>query len=155
MMKYTGWAGACVEKDKTIRQLKRITQLKQISALIRIGKKLRAPKTVGIVSNGEENQLSIDDFTDEVLTTEEAEKILNIIKNEELLFYPAQVYGQSTVYTIARVQDIDGQKNLQEIIKFRQRQMPQEYDFKRLSKDFAYFNSGPDYRRPAVVIGSK
>lgn len=133
----------------------RITQLKEICALLRIGKKLHISKTIEIVSSGENQQLTIDDFTDTVLTNKEVEYILTTVKQDGLLFYPTESYGQSRVYTIARAQDIDGMQCVQEIIKFRQRQMPKEYDFARLSKDFAYLKSGPDYRRPAVVSGGK
>ena len=128
---------------------------KDLWHLVDLNKKLhREEKRIVLENNSAQRELTINNYTDEVLTKIETDLLLGIIQKDELLFYPiGSNEGASRTYLVARIDPYSKNKDvMQEILRFRQRQLPVEYDFETLSKMFCYVTN-PDNRRPAKSTG--
>lgn len=130
------------------------TYPKNLVHLIHLARRLYHTQKIGLIGNNAQfSELNIANFTDEVLDVAETEKLLDIIQKDELLFYSVGANtGVSRVYLIARIDERANLPNdVQELLRFRQRQLPEQYTFENLSKLFCY-TTGPNSKKPAAII---
>ncbi|GEM_PF-5456382 len=131
------------------------TYPKHLVQLIHLAKRLYRNEKVELIGNQstQVRELNIANFTDEILDVAETEKLLGIIQKDELLFYSIGANtGVSRVYLVARIDERANVPNdVQELLRFRQRQLPEQYTFENLSKLFCYV-TGPNSKKPAAMV---
>ncbi len=84
--------------------------------------------------SGEPFPVYFDTYTNESMTKEEIEKVLNIAKKHNYVIYPINTaMGFSVGYDICKI-NLTGKKKV--LLRFKEGQLPKGYSFKKMSKTF-------------------
>ncbi len=110
----------------------------ELSFLKKLDGKLRS---VEILKDPQRGKFVDETFYGNQITEKEISKILGISKKNNVVFYPtmtqsgfATAFGMTRVDTILTAPDLDPSTEL--LLKFRESQLPEEYNFEKLSEYF-------------------
>jgi len=79
--------------------------------------------------------IHLDSYADEKMTLKELENVLDICEKTDLIFYPINTsMGFSVGYRIAEVGILS--KQINPLLTFKESQLPEKYNFEKLSKYF-------------------
>lgn len=108
----------------------------EIDFLKDLGGKLRSVK---ILNDPQKGKFASETFSERNLTEKELSRIIKISKKNNVVFYPTMTqYGFSTAFGISKVDVIAPgvDPNVELLTVFREDQLPEGYNFEKLSEYF-------------------
>ncbi|MBN2368040.1 hypothetical protein JXC34_03400 [Candidatus Woesearchaeota archaeon] len=87
--------------------------------------------------SGNPFDISVDQFTDKTLSEDDLERLLKILDNTNLVFFPKNTnWGFSVGFRITYIPPRFGVMTSKDILTFKEAQLPEGYSFDRLSEYF-------------------